>query len=232
MIAEHFINTHPFPKNGKEINNQLVRDIQDPCKKQFKDHNLKLLFENNARLIYLVYHQYNYNQDLGSIMSFVYEGLIKASESFDFNVGMPFYNYAMQRIRGLLQNWYNYHHTLIHVPVMRRKDDDDYSFDYTEIDDYVEHQHCDDINAVVPSDDNLSDELNQLIIEFKNHPNTSRQALDELKVFQLYRKSTLREVSDYTGYNTIKVKQMIDRTSDRLRRFNEKINTGLIYDSN
>jgi hypothetical protein len=55
-------------------------------------------------------------------MSFTFEGLCKATETYDPGIGMPFYHYAMQTTRGLLQNWYNYNNDLIHVPVMKKKD--------------------------------------------------------------------------------------------------------------
>ena len=40
MTPEEFINKHPFPKNGAEINNALVRAIKDPTQSKFKEKNL------------------------------------------------------------------------------------------------------------------------------------------------------------------------------------------------
>jgi len=204
MTPEDFIKDNPFPENGKEINNLLVRAIQDPEKASMRQKNLELLLKNNARLVYMVYHQYNYNQDLGSIMSFVYEGISKATETFDPDVGMPFYHYAVQTIRGLLQNWYNYHNDLIHIPVMKKKiikEIDEFGnlvereamkYDYTDINDFTEHQHCDDSIAVIQAeDDSITYELDQIIEEFRHHSNTTAKALDELEMFNLYRKYTL-----------------------------------------
>jgi len=161
MTPEDFIKDHPFPENGAEINNLLVRDIQDPSKQHLKQQNLQKLLENNARLIYIVYSQYNYNQSLGSIMSFVYEGLAKATETFDPQVGMPFYHYAVQTIRGLLQNWYNYNNDLIHIPVMKRKD---ITHEFADVNDYVEHQYLE-ADSEQDDADYLSSELDNMIIE-------------------------------------------------------------------
>lgn len=243
MTPEDFIKNNPFPENGKEINNQLVRAIQDPDQEPMRQKNLESLLKNNARLVYMVYHQYNYNQDLGSIMSFVYEGISKATETFDPDVGMPFYHYAVQTIRGLLQNWYNYHNDLIHIPVMKKKpveqvdyegniiDSTSMKYDYTDINDFTEHQHCDDIFAVVqPEDESITFELDQIIDEFVRHPNTTPKALDDLVMFNMYRKHTLKEISSRKKINTVKIRKMIDRTIDRLKRFNMKINNGTLYE--
>lgn len=243
MTPEEFIKNNPFPPNGAEINDRLVRDIQDPTKADKKTKNMELLLKNNARLIYMVYNQYNYNQELGSIMSFVYEGLVKATETFDPDVGMPFYHYAVQTIRGLLQNWYNYHNDLIHIPVMKKKpiktldergqvvEKVPVKYDYTDINDFTEHQHCDDDHAVVQAeDDSISHELNQILVEFTNHPNTTERVLEDLEMFNMYRKYTLKEISQKTGINTVRIRKMIDRTTERLKRFNRKMNDGTIYD--
>jgi RNA polymerase sigma factor (sigma-70 family) len=244
MTPEEFIKNNPFPENGREINDQLVRAIQDPAQADMRQKNLERLLENNARLVYMVYHQYNYNQDLGSIMSFVYEGIAKATETFDPDVGMPFYHYAVQTIRGLLQNWYNYHNDLIHIPVMKKKaikkidedgnvvEVDPMKYDYTDINDFTEHQHCDDIVAVVqPEDDSITSELDQIVEEFKKHPNTTAKALDDLEMFTLYRKHTLKEISVRKKINTVKIRKMIDRSIERLKRFNRKLNNGTLYDT-
>lgn len=243
MTPEEFIKNNPFPENGKEINDQLVRAIQDPTQSHLKQKNLELLLKNNARLVYMVYHQYNYNQDLGSIMSFVYEGIVKATDTFDPKVGMPFYHYAVQTIRGLLQNWYNYHNDLIHIPVMKKKpitevdpngnvvETPALKYDYTDINDFTEHQHCDDTFAVVqPDDDSITHELDEIIKEFVNHPNTTEKALEDLEMFTLYRKYTLKEISEIKQINTVKIRKMIDRTIERLKRCNNKINNGTLYE--
>jgi RNA polymerase sigma factor (sigma-70 family) len=229
VTPEDFIRDNPFPENGTEINNQLVKEIQDSNKASEKRKNLELLLKNNARLVYLVYHQYNYNQELGSIMSFVYEGLAKATDTFDPKVGMPFYHYAVQTIRGLLQNWYNYNNDLIHIPVMKKKE---VTYDYSDINDYIEHQHCDDAaSAFIQIDDNdFSYELDQIIEEFVARNKDNARAMEDLEMFQLYRKHTLKEISTKTGLNTVKIRKMIDRTIERLTRFNSKLNDGTLFE--
>jgi RNA polymerase sigma factor (sigma-70 family) len=219
MTPEEFIKKHPFPKNGAEINDRLVKAIQDPKLEGQKEANLKKLLENNARLIYLIYHQYNYNQELGSIMSFVYEGLRKASAHFDPNVGMPFYHYAVQTIRGLLQNHYNYNNDLIHIPVMKRKT---VKYEYADVTDYSEYQGLAsvDLNDV---EEPIS-ELDMLITEYENQENITEQSKSDLEIIKLYRNHTLKDISEKTGINTVKLRKIIDKTIVKLQKFYAKLN--------
>ncbi len=219
MTPEEFIKKHPFPKDGAEINNRLVRDIQDPALEHKKESNLKKLLENNARLIYLIYHQYNYNQELASIMSFVYEGLRKASVHFDPKVGMPFYHYAVQTIRGLLQNHYNYNNDIIHIPVMKRKD---VKYEYADVTDYAEYQ------GFATSEFNDMDtpvtELDMLITEYENQGGLSEQSKSDLELIKLYRNHNLKDISIKTGINTVKLRKVIDKTIIKLQKFYAKLN--------
>lgn len=217
MTPEEFIKNHPFPPNGSAINDQLVKDIQDPSKIAFKQDNLNKLLENNARLIYMIYNQYNYNQSLGSIMSFVYEGLCKATETYDPSVGMPFYHYAVQTIRGLLQNWYNYNNDIIHVPVMKRRN---VKYDYADINDYVEHQFAIDETDV---EDDMESEFAMLLSEYRHKGVLTETAKQDLEVLELYRIYTIKEISDKLHINTVKVRKMIDRATNRLKSFHRKL---------
>jgi len=219
MTPEEFIKKHPFPKNGAEINQQLVRDIQDPQKENLKEDNLVKLLENNARLIYLIYHQYNYNQELGSIMSFVYEGLRKACDTYDPNVGMPFYHYAVQTIRGLLQNHYNYNNDLIHIPVMKRKN---VKYEYADVNDYSEYSGFG-VSELDEEENTPVSELDMLIIEYENQPNISEQSKSDLEIVKMYRQFTLKDISEKTGINTVKIRKVIDRTVIRLQKFYAKL---------
>ena len=219
MTPEEFIKKHPFPKDGAEINNRLVRDIQDPALEHKKEANLNKLLENNARLIYLIYHQYNYNQELGSIMSFVYEGLRKASMHFDSRVGMPFYHYAVQTIRGLLQNHYNYNNDIIHIPVMKRKL---VKYEYADVTDYAEYQGFASADSL--EGDEPVAELDMLIIEYENQPNLSAQSKEDLELIKLYRNHNLKDISIKTGINTVKLRKVIDKTIIKLQKFYAKLN--------
>lgn len=241
MTTEKFIKNHPFPKNGAEINNKLVRAIQDPTQQHMRHHNLELLFKNNARLVYMIYYQFNYGQDIASVMSFVYEGIVKATETFDSDIGVPFYHYAVQTIRALLQHWYNYNSELIHIPVIKKRSIDNtnynanangvFTYDYVEIDDFIEHEHCCDIYAVNQLEEESStSELDQIIKEFTHHPNTTKKALEELELFNMYRKYTLKEISQRKKINVIKIRKMINQTIERLKNFNSKINNGTTYE--
>jgi len=222
MTPEEYIKNNPFPKNGSEINNKLVREIQDPAKAKYKSQNLDRLLKNNARLIYVIYMQYNYNQELAAIMSFVYEGLEKATSTYDFNVGMPFYHYAIQTTRGLLQNYYNYNNDLIHVPVMKKKKlnkttntEEGIKLEYSDVNDFLEHQYMHDHDEK----ENLSSEINMIISEYERKK-LSDQAREELNILKMYRESTLKDLSNKTNINTVKLRKIIDKTTLKLKKFN------------
>ena len=217
MDAEEFIKNNPFPKNGTEINNRLVRDIQDVSKASDKQRNLQLLFKNNARLIHLVYKQYSYNQPLDSIMSFVYEGLIKATETYDPTIGMPFYNYAIRSIRGILQNWYNYNNDLIHIPVMKKKE---VKHEYADINDFTEHQEGESKQELeLPVDSEYSDELNEIIYAFKKINQLSDEVKYDFEIFDLYRKYSVKEITKKTGLTENNIKCIVAKTLNKLKKF-------------
>jgi len=216
MTPEEFIKNHPFPPNGAEINDNLVKAIQDPSKANEKDRNMHKLLENNARLVYLIYHQYSYNQPLASVMSFTYEGLCKATETYDSSVGMPFYHYAIQTIRGLLQNWYNYNNDLIHIPVMKKKDT---KVEYADINDYVEHQECDIKEELIqPSDDNVTLQLDDIIAKYEL-TQLNEQAKEDLEILKLSRLYNIKELSTRTGFNSSKLKFIINRSISKMSKF-------------
>ena len=232
MTPEEFIRNNPFPEEkgvGEAINNQLVKDINDPTKKELIDRNLYKLLKNNARLIYMVYHQYNYNQSLSSIMSFLYEGLKKSATSFDPTVGTKFYQYAVQTTRGLLQNYYNYNDDLIHIPVKKRKVVDKFtgessgvSHDFCDVNDYSESQY---LNSYVDNEEpeSLSNELDMIITEYENQPNLTADILEELEIFKMARHGTLKDVATKTGKNTVKLRKILDNITLRLKKHYIKI---------
>ena len=217
MNAEEFIKNNPFPKNGTAINNMLVKDIQDVSKLVDKQRNLELLFKNNARLIHLVYKQYNYNQPIDSIMSFVYEGLIKATDTYDPNVGMPFYNYAIRTIRGLLQGWYNYNNDLIHIPVMKKKE---IKHEYADITDFIEHHEGDSNPELeLPTTDEYSDELNDIIDSYRSEHELSDEVKYDFEIFEMHRKYTVKEIIHKTGLTENNVKCIVAKTLNKLKKF-------------
>jgi len=221
MRPEEFIKKHPFPKNGVEINNKLVRAIQDPDQSKYRQKNLEKLLQNNARLVYIIFKQYNYDKELAEIMSIVYEGLDQATQRYDFNVGMPFYHYAVQTTRGILQNNYNYTHDLIHVPVMKKKKlnkktnkEEGIRLEYSDINDYLEHQYIENDEK-----ESLSSEANMLIREYEKGDLTE-QSRDELKILKLSRENTLKDLAYKTKINTVKLRKIIDKTTEKLKKFN------------
>lgn len=217
MNAEEFIKNNPFPKNGTAINNMLVKDIQDVSKASEKQRNCELLFKNNARLIHLVYKQYNYNQPIDSIMSFVYEGLIKATETYDPSVGMPFYNYAIRSIRGILQNWYNYNNDLIHIPVMKKKE---VKHEYADITDFIEHQEGESKKELeLPIESEYSDELNEIITSYMRTNQLSDDVKYDFQIFAMYRKYTVKEIIERTDLTENNLKCIVAKTLNKLKKY-------------
>lgn len=226
MTPQEFIKNNPFPPNGEEINNQLVADIQNPKKAAFKKQNLYKLLKNNARLIYIVYHQYNYNQSLGSIMAFVYEGLIKSTESFDPSMKTKFYVYAIQKIRGILQNYYNYTEDIIHIPVKKKikrnnndNTEDGIKHEFSDITDYSDHQYQNTSTLYNNEEETLSDELTMIITEYENQPNITKEVKKELEIFKMARQHTLKYISTKTGINTVRLRKIIESMTRKLKKF-------------
>jgi DNA-binding CsgD family transcriptional regulator len=80
-------------------------------------------------------------------------------------------------------------------------------------------------------DESISDELDEILMQFEKHSSTSEKAKEELEVLKLYRdRKTLKEISEITGNNAVKVKKQIDRSIDRLRRFTRKMEEGSLFD--
>lgn len=209
MKPEDFIKNNPFPDNGTEINDILVKDLKDPEKQEDYEKNLYKLLQNNARLIYIIYKQYNYNQSLASIMSFVYEGLKKSVELYDDKVGMPFYHYAVRTTRGILQNHYNYCNDIIHVPVIKKKK---VKIEYSEVSEIIQNINENDDTEV------LIEELDMIISEYEAKL-SNKKDIDELNILKMYRTSNLKEISEKTQMNTVKVKKIIQRTTRKLKKF-------------
>jgi RNA polymerase sigma factor (sigma-70 family) len=229
MTPEEFIRLNPFPENGSELNNQLVRDIQNPEKAHLKEANTYLLFKTNARLIYMIYQQYNYNQELASVMSFVYEGIKKATATFDPNVGMPFYHYAVQTTRGLMQNYYNYNNDIVHVPVMKRKDT---KIDFEDINDYVEHEYFmvgEDNPAMSEHDtpNDMSKDLDALLVEYEYRSAITDKVKEDFDIFKMSRTMALKDIAERTNLSTARVRKMIDRAVKRLKKFRCKLDLEL-----
>jgi DNA-directed RNA polymerase sigma subunit (sigma70/sigma32) len=213
ITPEEFINQNPFPENGAEINTELVKSIQETSDSSLREELTQKLFKVNARLIFMVYKQYNYNQSLSSIMSFVYEGIQKASLDFNPNIGMPFYNFAVQKIRATLQNDYNYNGKLVHIPVMKKKD---VEHEYSDINDYLEHES---MKYMETSENPLLEDLKMILIEYESQELTDI-AKEELKILKLYlNRNTLKDISEQTDISTNKVKKMRDSSIERIKKF-------------
>jgi len=224
MIAEEFIRKNPFPENGAELNMRLVLDIQNPELAKFKDKNIEKLFRINARLIWLVYEQHNYGESLDSIMSFMYEGIRRASELYNPKYGMPFYNYAMKITRAILQNYHNYHGSVIHVPV-RKKDDEIYKFAYADIADFtdfetgaasqlIEPEHGSDMTSTL-------NELFELADKYGSRTDLTSDIILGLKLLVSMRGKTFNEVCVEFNMSDVKLKKYLNQIIGKLKIYRD-----------
>lgn len=214
MRPEEFMKRNPFPINGTEINNDLVRAIQDPGQAAFVKKNVYKLFRNNARLIAMVHKQFSYNQPLSAIMSFVYEGIESTSKDYRLDSKMPFYSYAITHIRALLQKYYNYNESIVHVPVMKRKT---VNHEYAEVNDFNEHTY----GLYNDVEDPIVSELEMLLIEYESLELSDKQR-DELEVVKLSRYLTTKEIAQRKKIGVAKVRTILKNTIPRLQRFYHK----------
>lgn len=224
MIAEDFIRKNPFPENGAELNMSLVMDIQNPELAEFKEKNIEKLFRVNARLIWLVYEQNNYGESLDSVMSFMYEGIRRASELYNPKYGMPFYNYAMKITRALLQNYHNYHGSVIHVPV-RKKGEEVYKFSYADITEYMDFETGADSHLIEPEDGIESssslDELYELAEKYSMRPDLLEDTKLGLDLLMSMRGKTFSEVCEAFNMSDTKLKKYLNQIIGRLKTYRD-----------
>jgi len=211
MQAEEFISRNPFPIDGTEINNDLVRSIQDPDQSAFVKKNVYKLFKNNARLIRIVHRQFNYGQSLSAVMSFVYEGIEATSKSYRLDSKMPYYSYAISYIRGLLQKYYNYTEGLVHVPVMKRKT---VPHEYIEVNDFNEHA----MGLYNEVQDPVVNELEMLLVEYESL-DLSDQQREDLEIVKLTRYLTNKEVAERKKIGVAKVRSIVKKMIPKIQSF-------------
>lgn len=212
MTPELFIKNNPNPPNVAQVNINLVKLIQDPSQIKFRKKNVYKLFKANARLIYVVFRQYNYNQSLGSIMSFVYEGIEATAMEYKIGSKKPYYSYAVSYIRGLLQKYYNYNESLVHVPVMKKKN---IPLEYSEINNFSEHEYLSN------EDSPIMDDLENLFKEYEHQPLTSKQK-EELEIVKMSRTMNIKEISEKTKLGIGKIRNIIKKTTPKLASFYSK----------
>lgn len=163
-------------------------------------------------------------------MSFVYEGLRKATRTYDPNGGAKFYQYAVQATRGILQNYYNYNNDLIHIPVMRRKKvnkktnrETGIKHELCEVNDYSESQYQYISSEMEDENNDLSNELTMILTEYENQPTTSYEIKKDIEIFKMAREYTLKDISLKTGINTVRLRKIIDDITTRLIKFYKKL---------
>lgn len=215
MTPEEFIRYNPFPENGTELNMQLVADIQNPVNAHLREQNLNKLFKLNARLVWVVYKQHNYGEELASVMSFVYEGIRKSVDSYNPSIGMPFYNYVIQTTRSLIQHYYNYHSDVIHVPVRKQKDEN-FIYEYSDINDTVEELFIATENDIDKKIHNI--DLDKIIELYECRDLTMTEKHD-LIALKLIRTTTIEDISSKTGKSKAKIRAMVERASEKLKKY-------------
>ena len=220
VTPEEFIKKHPFPKDGAQLNSELVQAIMDPLQESEKQKNLQKLFEVNARLVWVVFQQFNYGQTLGGVMGFVYEGLTKACEKYKPELNVPFYQYALQTIRGIMQNWYNYNENLVHVPVMRKKD---HQHEYVEVTEYsLSDETIEDFSNT------LSDDMDAMLIELEFLHRDDPKFLEDVEFFKKARNSTVKSIAMENNMTQIKIRKSVLRVCAKLQSYMNKWQEGMI----
>lgn len=216
MNADEFIKQNPFPDNGTELNNQLVRAIQDPSQSEFKEKNIETLFRVNARLIWRVYLQYSYGNSLDSVMSFMYEGIRKASEQFKESIGMPFYHYAMLTTRSLMQRYHNYHDSLIHVPVRKKKD---IEYIFNDVNDYVDGDALQHEAFILNDDDDILDELFELANSYARKRTMTDDMNKGISIILQLKDKPMSEVCRNHDITESELRKLIKQVIPKLKKF-------------
>ena len=220
MNAEDFIRNNPFPPNGTQLNLQLVKDIQDPTLSDMKQQNVEKLFKLNARLIWRVYVQHNYGESLDSVMSFMFEGIKRASEIYDPAHGMPFYNYAIKITRAMLQNYHNYHSQVIHVPIKKRSNEN-FEFAYSDINEYMDFETGASSALIEESEENELSELYELAELYGKRDDIMDDTKKALALLMAMRGSTMKEICDKFQMGETKLKKLLTHIIGKLRNYRD-----------
>ena len=218
MNAERFIRNNPFPVDGAERTLRLLIDIQNPELEHLKQWNIERLFRLNARLIWVVYRQYNYGESLDSVMSFMYEGIRKSSETFDMTLGVPFYIYALNVTRSLLQSYHMYHRSLIHIPLKQRGL---YVYEYSDINEYmdVEKNNPSELTVADSSDSDDIDEIYELADAYSHLPNIGDRMAYGLNIIHMMKYKSMHEICDELGIGEDKYRDVIKTTIHKLKQY-------------
>lgn len=110
---------YPFPKNGRELNRELISTINkvNPDKK-----SILKLFYNNLGIVSKIYSENNYdkaNATVEEFLSFYYESLLVAIKDFNNTRGMAFHSYLYTRMKSIISNDYKYTGAVVHIPVLQ-----------------------------------------------------------------------------------------------------------------
>lgn len=130
------IRKHPFPKNGRELNAELVEVIKGTKIESKKKEYITKLFYNNLGIVSKVFSENKYdkaNATVEEFLSFYYEALLIAIKDYDKSKGMAFHSYLYSRMKSMILNYYKYNGSVIHIPVLKRPDGEYEIFQLTDI---------------------------------------------------------------------------------------------------
>jgi RNA polymerase sigma factor (sigma-70 family) len=135
MIIE-YINNHPFPNNGKDLNIQLAAEYPTATESR-KVQIREKLFELNCRLCFVAHRQFSYGYEVEEIAGQLHLTIMRCLEIYDPSKGLPFYHYVLQRLRGDLQYLRGKESGPVEVPVrQQRKEEYQYNYHYTDSEDF------------------------------------------------------------------------------------------------
>lgn len=200
MNANNFIRNNPFPTNGAELNLKTVEAIQHTHDFNTKQELRLKLLKINARLIWIIYVKCNYGESLDSIMSFMYEGICRAADSYSFASGVPFYIYLLNKTRSIMQTHFAYTSKLIHIPVKSKYAQD---IQYVElyddiIDDVSEEDPFEHIFELASQQNSIE---SKLLYSLKFHSLNELSSIYNLPVVKI--KRLLKKIKKNTYFNSI-----------------------------
>lgn len=217
MDALTFIKQNPFPENGEQLNCELVRDIQNPDLEDLKQKNTETLFRMNARLIWLVFIQYNYGESIDSVMSFMWEGIRKSSQTYRLDSGVPFYYYAMATTRSMLQAHHMYKSQLIHIPIKKRTE---ISYEFVDVNEYMDLEASQFIDMSFDTDD-VIDEIYELVDNYAKNDVLSDVTKYGLSIVDQMKTKSMREICSEMDIGEDKFRDNVKSIIKKLKKYKD-----------
>lgn len=200
---------HPFPKNGKEINREVMSTIDriSPDRK-----SVLKLFYNNLGIVSKIFSENNYdklNATVEEFLSFYYESILVSIKDYDSSKGMSFHNYLYFRMRNIISNDYKYNGSVVHIPVMKVPDGEYETLQLTT--DMTDHHSAFSITeeGIHKLDTILDDPF--FIKKAK-----SSLSVDEYHFFSLWREYSLVDAAEKMKLTRGKFQRMSERIREKL----------------